>query len=368
MSVRALAVTLALLLVCQLSVASDSWGSSVSAHSVRALRVQCTRRVGIPRRECPIDRTPPHFYSYVQGTPLVPVLVGNSYAVNFGEWAAVRRAHLHVEWLDRHGHAFSRASAVKLTAAQAGQQLTARVCATVSVAASCVVLKLSSHIQTVAQYLQAACGSRRPAPPAYDPNFSLLSAPQVAYGWNPCQLITWAIDSYGEPVLTTPQASWQVLAAQAIAQVAAATGIEFVQTPIFSAAPEGPESKISQPAGVDLVIGFAPQPADIAGAGGPAAYSGQFTIRGEAELDSQTSWEARTAMVVLLHEIGHAMGLNHPVPEPPFPDPENEIMDPGNYLFTAYQPGDLCGLFELTWQQPCAGASGVTLGQGTIPD
>jgi hypothetical protein len=41
-------------------------------------------------------------------------------------------------------------------------------------------------------------------------------------------------------------------------------------------------------------------------------------------------------------------------------------MDPGDYAFTTYQPGDLCGLYELTWQQPCAGVPGLTLGQGTI--
>ncbi len=58
------------------------------------------------------------------------------------------------------------------------------------------------------------------------------------------------------------------------------------------------------------------------------------------------------------------MGLAHPVAKPPAADPFNEVMDPVITSFTSYQPGDLCGLYELTWRAPCAGQSVPTLGQG----
>jgi hypothetical protein len=215
-------------------------------------------------------------------------------------------------------------------------------------------------VRTIAQYLQASCGTRRPAPPAFDPNFVLLAAPQIAHGWNPCRVDVWAIDTYGEPPIVDSSVSWEGLISQALTQASAATGIVFERSLDFVAAPGSPASS---PPGLTLPIGFGPLPPNVAGVGGPTVGAAAFASAGHVVLDSQRPWNAAEALTVLLHEIGHALGLGHPL-LPPAPAHENEIMDKRISAYTTYQPGDLCGLFEVTWQQPCAGAATLTPGQG----
>jgi hypothetical protein len=350
-----------LLALCVLPTAVEARGSSfASARQARASQPQCVRRSGVSQRECPKLKVRPRLVVGLAGASLAPVLVGNTYAVEGGRWSASRSLHLSIEWLDARGRRLSRAVSFALTPALAGRVVTARVCASTTLAANCLALKLPGPVRSVAQYLQSSCGSHRPAPPVYHPGFVLLSAPQVAHGWNPCQVDVWAIDTYGEPPLVTPGASWEALISQALAQASAATGIVFSRSLDFVAAPG---TGAGAPPLVTLSIGFAPQAPGIAGTGGPTIGAAPFSVSGSVNLDSQHSWQAPEAMTVLLHEIGHALGLGHPLP-PATPAPLNEIMDSGNYRFTSYQAGDLCGLFEVTWQQPCTGASAVTPGQG----
>jgi hypothetical protein len=350
-----------LLALCVLPPAAEAREASFAgARAARDAQPQCLRGRGVSQRECPKLTARPRLVSRLAGVPLSPVLVGNSYAVEGGRWVAPRPLHLAIEWRDSRGRRLSRATSFALTPALAGKVVTVRVCARSQVAANCLALKLPGTIEAVTQYLQSSCGAHRPLPPPYDASFVLLSAPQVTHGWNPCREDVWAIDTYGEPPITSPGTSWEALIAQALAQASAAPGITFVRSLDFVAAP-GTAS--TAPPGVTLPIGFSPQAPDIAGTGGPTVGPGAFAIAGEVHLDSQKSWEASEAMTVLLHEIGHALGLGHPLP-PPAPNLLNEIMDSGNYRFTSYQPGDLCGLFEVTWQQPCAGATAVTPGQG----
>jgi hypothetical protein len=355
------ALLIGLLALCVLPGAADARGAFFpGARAARVSRPECVRAGGVAQRECPTLKARPRLISALAGVPLTPVLVGNAYAVEGGRWSAPRRLRLSIEWLDARGRRLSRAASFALTPALAGRAVSARICARSTVAANCLTLSLPRPVQTVVQYLQSSCGSRRPTPPAYDPNFVLLSTPQVSHGWNPCKVDVWAIDTYGEPPLTTPGVSWEALISQALAQASAATGIAFTRSLDFAAAP-GTGSPV--PPLVTLSIGFAPQAPGIAGTGGPTVGAAPFSISGAVNLDSQKSWDASEAMTVLLHEIGHALGLGHPLP-PLAPTPLNEIMDSGNYRFTSYQAGDLCGLFEVTWQQPCLGASTVTPGQG----
>lgn len=355
-------LTLALLVLWLLPAAATASATAADrrAQPARAPQSECHRGPGVAQRECPKLRASPHLISLVAGTPVSPVLVGNKYAIEGGRWSALRPLHLSFEWLDARGRRLSRAVSLVVTPALAGQLVAARICASTRVAANCLKLKLPAPVRTVAQYLQSSCGAHRPAPPAYDPNFVLLSAPQIAHGWNPCRVDAWAIDTYGEPPLLTAGTSWEALIAQALAQASTATGISFARSLDFVAPPA---TTSSNPPGVTLAIGFGPQAPGIAGIGGPTVGAGPFSIDGSVELDSQKTWQAPEALTVLLHEIGHALGLGHPLP-PPAPALQNEIMDSGNYEFTTYQAGDLCGLFEVTWQQPCAGAAAVTPGQG----
>jgi hypothetical protein len=354
-----------LLALCLLPPAAEAREAFfASARFARAPQPRCLRSRGVSQRECPRLTARPRLVAQLTGVPLSPVLVGNTYAVEGGRWVAPRPLRLSIEWRDSHGRRLSRATSFALTPALAGKAVTAQVCARSQVAANCLALKLPGAVQAVAQYLQSSCGSHRPVAPPFDPSFVLLSAPQVGHGWNPCREDVWAIDTYGEPPLSTPLStpgtSWEALIAQALAQASAATGITFVRSLDF-VAPPGATS--TAPPGVTLPIGFAPQAPGIAGTGGPTVAAGAFAIAGEVHLDTQKSWEASEALTVLLHEIGHALGLGHPL-APPAPNLLNEIMDSGNYRFTSYQPGDLCGMFEVTWQQPCAGATAVTPGQG----
>jgi hypothetical protein len=335
--------------------------SVLRARPARAQQRECVRRGGAPASECPRILRRPALVSLIKGEPSIPVLVGKPYAIDAGKWEAPRAARLSVEWLDRNRHRLSRSVSFTPTQALVGQAVAVRVCVRTPLASSCLALKLPGIVRTVAQYLQSSCGSARPTTPAYDPNFVLLSTPQVTHGWNPCRVDVWAFDTYGEPPLG-PGVRWEGLVVQALTQVAAATGIVFDRAPNFEAAPG---SSGTTPAGVTLTIRFAPLPQPYAGLGGPATGVGPFATSADVKLDSQKSWQAPEALTVLLHELGHAFGLGHPL-APPAPAPLNEIMDSGNYLYTSYQLGDLCGLFEVTWQEPCAGAAGLTPGQGEI--
>ncbi len=332
------------------------------ARAVHQPKTVCVRHAGASRQQCPTALTGPRLYATPAGTPLTPVLVGNLYAVDLGTWLVHGHVKFSAQWLDGHGHVVARAVQFTLGGAEANELVKVRACASVSAATSCVTLRLPERAQIVAGYLNATCGHRRPTAPVYDPNFTFIAAPQIARGWNPCRPITWAIDEYAEPPLAGPGGtSWQTLASNAVAQVAAATGLSFVQAPDFSAAPAGGALSVTPPAGVNLSIGFGPQPAGVDGMGGPVVVAGAFTKRAAVQL-SPRSWTAPGALVTMLHELGHAIGLGHPLS---VPGAGEEIMDPAGGNFTGYQPGDLCGLFEVTWQQPCAGATDLM--PGLIP-
>ncbi|HXD53590.1 MAG TPA: hypothetical protein VN618_02440 [Solirubrobacteraceae bacterium] len=347
--------------------ASHSRPAGAPARAARISQVPLRTRVtctGAPRL-CPRLHSSPMLYSYLAGQPVRPLLTGNAYAIYSGVWLARSRPRLTFEWLSRRGRVVSRSDRLIVPESLAGAVTLARECARTAAATSCTKLRAPEALRTPRAYLAAACGASRPKPPPYDPNFALLSAPRITGGWNPCESIVWAIDEYGEPPLASSEgATWRSLVARAVAQLGDATGIRFVQAPAYSLAPNG--TFAPRPAGVELAIAFQPLRADVGGLGGQTSSRGQFATGGGVEIASNQAWNVPEATVAVLHELGHAMGLGHPVPKPPAPDPLNVVMDPAVTPFTSYRPGDLCGLYEIVWRAPCAGSATVTLGQGVV--
>jgi len=165
---------------------------------------------GAPAAATPVDLSPPRIVPLYREAPVLPVLVGNSYAVATGRWRVPRGSRLTVEWLNARGRVASRVLGFEVGASELGRPLTARVCAVRAGARACRLARLSGAVRTVASYLHVTCGSRRPPAPAYDPDFAFFSAPHVEYGWNPCKPIVWALDTYDMPALRgAPAASWK---------------------------------------------------------------------------------------------------------------------------------------------------------------
>jgi hypothetical protein len=317
------------------------------------------------RRLCPYFHSPPRLYSYLAGQPVRPLLTGNAYAIDAGVWYSYGHLRLSVEWLSPTARVLARGDAFTFPDAMAGALAIARVCARAPGATTCATLRAPEAVRTAATYLAYACGSRRPPAPPYDPDFAFLSTPRPIEGWNPCAPVTWAIDEYGEPPLdASGGATWQSVASTAVGQLASATGIEFVETPSYQLAPGS--AFATRPSGVDIGITFQPLEAGTGGLGGPTAGHGQFITAGGVEINSNAYWDVPDATDAVLHELGHAMGLAHPVAEPPAFDPKNAVMDPAETLFLSYQPGDMCGLYEAVWRAPCARTTAVTLGQGVV--
>lgn len=305
-------------------------------------------------------------YSYLAGQPIRPLLTGNAYGIDAGVWYSYGHIRLSVEWLAPGGRVLASGNTLTFPEAMAGASAIARVCARATGATTCATLRAPEAVRTSAAYLKSACGSRRPLAPPYDTDFAFLSTPRPIEGWNPCAPVTWAIDEYDEPSLDASEgATWQSVVFAAVGQLESATGIELVETPNYQLAPGA--AFATRPSGVDIGITFQPLNEGTGGLGGPIASRGQFIVEGGVEINSNAYWNVPEATDAVLHELGHAMGLAHPVAEPPVVDPKNAVMDPAEAQFLSYQPGDLCGLYEAVWRAPCAGTTAVTLGQGVVP-
>ena len=88
----------------------------------------CVRHPGATRRDCPTLRVAPKLLAYYKNVPLRPVLVGNTYTIDLGIWAATHHLRLSVEWLGGGDPAIRQSPPnVRLTPtdAQAGQVIAA---------------------------------------------------------------------------------------------------------------------------------------------------------------------------------------------------------------------------------------------------
>jgi hypothetical protein len=167
--------------------------------------------------------------------------------------------------------------------------------------------------------------------------------------WNPCSTVHWRADLRLAPpgALTTVKA--------AVAQISAKTGITFVYDGTASYIPQ--KGNYAQPS--SLVVSFARHPgrptaSNYLTGGSNVAYGGYLAAgsykngkvvyqitKGFVVIDADRYpfFSSKIRSDVLMHELGHAVGLNHA-------KYKSEIMYPtiGNYSPNGYAAGDLAGL------------------------
>jgi len=180
---------------------------------------------------------------------------------------------------------------------------------------------------------------------------------------DPCQAIHWKLSTAGMPAGAEP------LAQEAVASVATHTGLVFVFDGYASDVPtfDGPVLVHGDKwEYAPLVIGWstAAQSSDLGGdttgVGGaritPGAYDEREFLRsGTVIIDTSdirdivtTPAEQARTRAVIMHELGHVVGLNHAS------DPR-ELMYPSASYVIDWGPGDLQGLAE-AGAGPCEGA------------
>lgn len=169
--------------------------------------------------------------------------------------------------------------------------------------------------------------------------FEVVNAAGTPARWDPCDTIDYAVVSTGAPT------GWQADVTDDIDQVAAATGITFADEGTFDSASDVPSD-------ATLTISWVPSldSADPLGVTNywyyeAAGYEPQI-MSAQIELLQGLQAGADGEQPVLLHELGHAMGLAQSA--------GNEVMDPADEGYTTFQSGDLAGLGVLGADEGCA--------------
>ncbi|MBN2176187.1 MAG: peptidase M10A and M12B matrixin and adamalysin [Demequinaceae bacterium] len=171
--------------------------------------------------------------------------------------------------------------------------------------------------------------------------------------WDPCRPIHYVINPTGAPP------GGEALIRQAIASVSEATGLSFYPEGLTSEVASFDRALIQEDVYgerfVPFIIGWSTETdlpelqGSVAGLGGsssvPGAFGDQrFLQGGVVVLDApdlakmMSTEEGRAlALAVIMHEIGHVVGLGHV-------DDALELMNPSNSNVKGWGPGDLQGL------------------------
>lgn len=177
------------------------------------------------------------------------------------------------------------------------------------------------------------------------------------FRWNPCQVVTYRTN------FTLAPAEARVSLDQALAQVTRATGVRFQHVGETTAVFDGAAGHRSYEAGTNLFIGWAPPSHTLSPLNGSTiGYGGIMTSKwakdargtlwrattGGLVLNSEyAGWTTSMQVEMLMHELGHAVGLGHANGEP-------QIMYPIiNGARLAWGAGDLTGFRGLGRQTGC---------------
>ncbi len=194
-------------------------------------------------------------------------------------------------------------------------------------------------------------------PPSDGPHAFLYRMSDGSFArWNPCSTLTYKVNYSGAPSFARTEV------ARAIAKVEAATGIDLVDLG---------ETDLGHnhqpPAGVKAVIAFvspeeSPSISGIAGLGGGAYYtpwngSDAYVAQGFVHINETLNFTQGTGPNglegLLLHELGHMMGLDHVAHT-------DEAMYPNmhNLPSLGYGPGDREGMWNLGAAKGCLNVAG----------
>lgn len=188
--------------------------------------------------------------------------------------------------------------------------------------------------------------------------------------WNPCAAIPYSVNLAGAPPFALAEID------KAVAKVEAATGLDLVYQGQTAAGNDG-----VAPAGSKAVISFVNSSensriSNVAGLGGGSyypAWNGRpaYVANGYVLINESYNYSQGTSSSglegLLLHEIGHMVGLNHV-------QTTDEVMygTMHNLPSGGYGPGDKAGLWHLGAAQGCiagagSGFSNQSLGEGPVP-
>jgi hypothetical protein len=179
--------------------------------------------------------------------------------------------------------------------------------------------------------------SARAYPPGAQYAFERCSSSKDPVGWPRCSKVTYSVDPAAASLGYLPDLQ------QAIGQLSVATGLRLVRVD------QSPNISISWDPSL-----YAPAPG-TSGEGGvtdyrvAAAVSGARATSAAIRVSSHLrpgSSPGLGVKPVLLHELGHAVGLGH--------YDGAVVMDPLDRGFSAYQPGDRAGLRALYHPDTCS--------------
>lgn len=155
-------------------------------------------------------------------------------------------------------------------------------------------------------------------------------------GWRKCSAVTYSVDPAGAP------AGYSADVVEAIGNVRSATGLRLVRVAKSADITIGWDPSLYDPApGTSGEAGLTDFEAttDLSGSSATSAH-----IKLSSHLDSGTAPEVGEEPV-LLHELGHAVGLGHFTGA--------VVMNPLDRGFASFQPGDLAGLTRLYQPGSC---------------